>query len=221
MKSMKSKMLLSALCIGITTACFAEDAGTIALPAVNLNRGSSTMQALQNRKSCRDFATIALPIQDLADLLWAANGFNRPDKRTNATGRNMQNIEIYVCMEGGAYFYDAKANELRQVTEEDLRPAVAGMQDFAAKAPVSVVIAARLDDAMYESEYGKMLSAYDAGIVSGNIYLFCSANGLATICRATMEREKLAAALQLSGKHVLHLNHPVGFAAGAAPAAAE
>ena len=57
------------------------------------------------------------------------------------------------------------------------------------------------------------LMNYDAGIVSGNIYLYCAANGLATVCRATMDREKLKKSLKLGGRTAIHLNHPIGYPA--------
>ena len=116
-------------------------------------------------------------------------------------------------MKSGAYRYDAKANELVKVSDEDLRPAVAGHQPFAAKAPVSVVIAADTSDPIYKGARGT-LSCYDAGIVSGNIYLYCSAHNLATVCRASMDRDKLKKGLGLSDNMTLHLNHPVGHFAG-------
>ena len=60
-----------------------------------------------------------------------------------------------------------------------------------------------------------MLSSYDAGIVSGNIYLYCAANGLATVCWRTMDQDALKKALKLPDATVLHLNHPIGYPVGA------
>lgn len=191
--------------------CLTAVAGeNIVLSRVSDDPGKSIKESLQNRKSSRSYADKELSLQQLSDLLWAANGFNRPKMRTNATGMNKQSIEIYVCMAKGAYRYDAADNTLVWITDEDLRPAVAGRQAFAATAPVCLVVAADLSDPIYNSERGVMMSAYDAGIVSGNIYLFCSANDLATICRLTMDVDKLKTALKLSEKHYIHLNHPVG-----------
>ena len=190
-------------------------AESIKLPAPEMDGGLTIMQALKVRHSERTFAETELSVQELSGLLWAANGFNRPDKRTNATGMNKQTIVIYVCMKTGAYRYDAKANELVKVSGEDLRPAVAGRQAFAATAPVSVVIAADTSDPIYKGARGT-LSCYDAGIVSGNIYLYCAARNLATVCRATMDREKLKKGLGLADNMTLHLNHPVGHFAGSA-----
>ena len=41
-------------------------------------------------------------------------------------------------------------------------------------------------------------------------FLF-AANGLATVCRGTMDRDALKKALGLGDNIILHLNHPVGW----------
>lgn len=192
----------------------AQNKEVIQLPEINGNRGESVMQALQNRRSYRGgIATNDILLQDLGDLLWAANGYNRPDKRTNATGKNTQAIEIYVCTASGAYFYNAKEHCLNRVSDQDLRPQVANGQQFVETVPVSLVVTANLVNPLYEQEVWRSMSGIDAGIVSSNIYLFCSANNLATICRTTMDKEALAQALHMTEKHVIHLNHPVGYPA--------
>lgn len=206
------KCFLTILFVLAGVAAMSAD-DTIVLPKRSVERGSSIMQALQNRRSSRSFSEQELSLQDLADLLWAANGLNRPDKHTNASGKNKQSIELYICMKSGAYRYDPKANVLHCITTEDLRPLVADWQDFARKAPVSLVVASNLKDPLYREEEWKSLPAYDAGIVSGNIYLFCSANGMDTICRTTMNRNALKEKLKLTDQHVLHLNHQVGYSA--------
>jgi len=196
-------------------------AESIKLPAPDMEGGLTVMQALKARHSERAFAESDLSAKELSGLLWAANGFNRPDKRTNATGLNKQTIVLYVCMKSGAYRYDAKANELVKVCGEDLRKAVAGSQEFAASAPVSVVVAADTSDPIYKGDRSA-ISCYDAGIVSGNIYLYCAAHNLATVCRASMDREKLKKGLGLADSMTLHLNHPVGhFAGNGTPVQAE
>ncbi len=196
---------------GFCLPAFCED---IKLPSPEKDSGVTVTQALKARHSERAFSESEIPMETLSGLLWAANGFNRPDKRTNATGMNKQTIVVYAIMKSGAYRYDAKANTLVKVCGEDLRAAVAGRQPFAAKAPVSLLIAADLSDPVYKAPWN-MLTHYDAGIVSGNIYLYCAANGLATVCRGTMDRDALKKALKLGDNIVLHLNHPVGWPVGA------
>ena len=187
-------------------------AETIKLPAPDNVSGVTVVQALKARHSERTFSDRDIPLETLSGVLWAANGFNRPDKRTNATGLNKQTIIVYAIMKSGAYRYDAKANALVRVCDGDLRPAIAAQQPFAATAPVSLLITADLSDPIYTGARSA-LSNYDAGIVSGNIYLYCAANGLATVCRATMDREKLKKSLKLGGRTAIHLNHPVGYPA--------
>ena len=193
--------------------CGATGAETISLPPPMLNSRVTVSKALQDRRSIRSFSEEPVSDRFLSGVLWAANGFNRPDKRTNATALNKQTIRIYVCMKSGAYLYDAKKNVLEKVCGEDLRVALAGHQPFAAKAPVSLVIAADLSDPLYAKPPRNALTHYDAGIVSGNIYLYCAANGLATVCRGTMDREALRKALKLPDTMFLHLNHQIGYPA--------
>ena len=187
-------------------------AETIKLPAPDADSGVTVMQALKARHSERAFSDKDVPMDVLSGVLWAANGFNRPDKRTNATGMNKQTIMVYAIMKSGAYRYDAKENVLVKVCDADLRKAVAGAQSFAATAPVSLLITADVSDPVYKGNWST-LSHYDAGIVSGNIYLYCAANGLATVCRGTMDRDALKRALKLPNTTVLHLNHPIGYPA--------
>ena len=185
---------------------------TIKLPAPDGDSGVTVTQALKARHSERAFSDKDVPMDVLSGVLWAANGFNRPDKRTNATGMNKQTIMVYAIMKSGAYRYDAKENVLVKVCDADLRKAVAGAQSFAATAPVSLLITADVSDPVYKGNWST-LSHYDAGIVSGNIYLYCAANGLATVCRGTMDRDALKKALKLPNTTVLHLNHPIGYPA--------
>ena len=188
-------------------------AETIKLPAPYADSGETVIQALKARHSERAFSDRDLPLETLSGVLWAANGFNRPDKRTNATGLDKQTIMVYAIMKSGAYRYAAKENALVKVCDEDLRPAIAAQQAYAATAPVSLLVTADLSDPIYAGTRSA-LSNYDAGIVSGNIYLYCAANGLATVCRRSMDQDALKKALKLSDTTVLHLNHPIGYPAG-------
>ena len=203
---MKKIILVAAL--AVASMGMAE---TVKLPPPDTDSGMSVVKALQARHSERAFSEKEIPVETLSGLLWAANGFNRPDKRTNATALNLQTITIYVITKFGAYRYEAKANELVQVCDKDLRPAIAAHQPYAANAPVSLLVTADVSGPAYKGGKRSTLTHYDAGIVSGNIYLYCAANGLVTVCRGSMDRDALKKALNLGDKIVLHLNHPVGY----------
>lgn len=90
-------------------AAFANAAklAPIPLPAPKTEGGMPLMQALKLRSTSRSFAPDPLPIQTLADLLWAAWGINRPQdgKRTAPSARNVQEINVQVITAAGAYIY--------------------------------------------------------------------------------------------------------------------
>jgi SagB-type dehydrogenase family enzyme len=152
-------------------------------------------------------------LQDLSDLVWAANGVNRADgKRTAPSAMNRQEIDVYVINKDGAYLYDAANHILKGITCGDFRKAVAVSQDFVTTAPVSIVLVANLEKLGDPSnDNTRMMAAIDAGIVNQNINIFCAAVGLSTVPRATMNQAELKEAFKLSDTQVLMMNNPVGY----------
>ena len=72
------------------------------------------MQALQLRRSIREFSPRPLPPQVLSDLLWAAYGVNRPSgDRTAPYWRHIMVIDVYAAMADGVWLYDPKQHALR------------------------------------------------------------------------------------------------------------
>ena len=119
-------LLLALLWIGLP----AQDLKTVKLNPPDLKRGLPIMQALSMRASVRDWSPKELGLQDLSDLLWAANGINRPEskKRTAASAMNAQDVDIYVFNKDGVYLYDAAAHALTPVAAGDHRPDIAMMR---------------------------------------------------------------------------------------------
>lgn len=180
----------------------------IALNKPDMSMSVSLMNALAQRHSEREFADRTLSLQELSNLLWAANGINRPDgKRTAPSALNAQPIDVYVCRADGAYRYDAKGGKLVRVTESDLRPAVAGKQAFVLQAPVSLVLVC--DVSRYPGGRGDYAQA-DAAYVSQNICLYCAAAGLACVPRGSMDAEALKKGLGLTDSQTPILNNVVG-----------
>jgi len=192
---------------------FAQELQEIKLNNPDKTRGSATMKALSDRMSVREYDSKELSLQDLSDLLWAANGINRPDgRRTAPTASNRQEIDVYVVRADGAYFYDHQAHSLKPVAKGDFRGAVAGQQDFAKTAPVSLLLVINLEKlGNPTAEQTKLMGSVDAGIVCQNINIFCSAVGLVTVPRASMDKAELQKVLKLSDTQLLILNNPVGY----------
>ena len=204
------KFIIAAM--ALLTSLSGQAQEVIKLPAPNKSLTSmSVMEALSKRKSVRSFTNRELTDEQLSLLLWAADGVNREDGRLTApTAMNRQDIQLFVCRKDGAFLYDAKAHALNRVSNEDLRPAIAGAsQAFVKEAPVCLVIVSDLRKFGNNSngDFGRI----DAGYVSQNIYLAATAMGLGTVARAMMERERVIRGLGLVEQQLLLLNHPVGY----------
>ena len=183
--------------------------------------GLTVLEAFANRRAYRGGISLKnITDQELSNLLWAANGRNRPDGlRTAPSALNAQDIDVYAIMAQGAYKYDAAKHELVLISSGDYRKAAGGGQDFVADVPVVLVLAA--DYAKYEGAAAHMgfdmstmvpgMAAMDAGIVSQNINLFCAGSGLATITRGLMDQIVLKEALKLKDSQHLLLNNAVGY----------
>jgi hypothetical protein len=100
----------------------AQDLKTIKLMEPNKKGGLPVMEALSVRASVRAWSEKELSPQDLSDLLWAANGINRPDKRrTASSAQNAQDVDLYVFLKDGVYLYDAANHALNPVVAGDHR----------------------------------------------------------------------------------------------------
>ncbi len=217
---MKKKKTMKKFVFAMMVVCSvfganAQDLQGISLNAPSKQCGTDVMTAFANRQSCRSYAGKELSLQQLSDLLWAANGVNRPEKgmRTAPSALNYQDVDIYVCTAKGAYLYDARAAALVPVTGEDLRNDVAKGQDFAAEAPVLLILVSDVAKMRGgDTPQNRLTGAIDAGIVSQNISIACAGMGLSTVPRMTMDKDSLARKLNLKATQVPFLNHPVGFA---------
>jgi SagB-type dehydrogenase family enzyme len=206
------KILVLFILIGINMNVDAQELKSISLSKYNLKRGSSLMETFQNRRSDREYSSKDLSLQDISDLLWAACGINRSDnRRTAPTARNCQEIDVYLINKDGAYLYVPTEDLLKPVYKGDLRTAVASGQDFAALAPISLVIVGDISKLGGDRDRSLRIAYCDAGIVSQNINMFCAGNNMGTVTRATMNEKALKEALKLNDSQYLILNNPVGY----------
>ena len=195
------------------TSCKAQD--NIQLPKPSMDNKVTLMQALQNRHSTREYADKQIPDDVLSTVLWAACGINRPGegKITAPSAINVQDIQVYVVRQDGAYLYQPKSNSLEKVSSKDLRAAVAGRQSFAASAPVSLVLVSNHNKFPQQMprEVKTRMGVVDAGYISENICLACSALELNTVPRMTMDTEALKKELGLDDNYDLVLNSQIGY----------
>jgi SagB-type dehydrogenase family enzyme len=205
------KLFFALLLIGFVTNLFAQD---IQLPQPKKTGGKALMDCLNERKSSRDFNdTKEISEQTLSNLLWAAWGYNRADKRTAPSSRNKQEIDIYVVLKKGVYLWDTKTNVLKLIIAQDLRKKT-GTQTFVEKAPVNLIFVCNKRKAEAKTEQALTEATYaNAGYISQNIYLFCASEGLATVVRGSVPKEDLGKLLNLSENQLIVLAQSVGYPA--------
>jgi nitroreductase len=192
-------------------------AADIKLPDPVRTGGKPLNEALAARQTHRDFSTAPLTDQELSDLLWAANGFNRPDqkKRTAPTAVNRQEVDIYVCRADGAYFWDSEANVLKQVTDKDLRGFTGRMgspENFALVAPIALVyvIDYERQGMQQRPQDAFKYASVDCGFIGQNVYLHAAAAGLHTVFLGSLDPAKLSEALGLPPHRVPLFAQTVG-----------
>jgi len=204
-----------ALLVALPVLILADESKPVKLPDPRTDGGKALMQALKERKSAREFSPRELPMDVMSDMLWAADGINRPDSarhnHTAPSAMDMQEIDIYVAKADGLYLYDAAANALTQILPDDIR-ALTGTQAFVKNAPVNLI---------YVADYSRMgklgdadkvfYSATDTGFISENVYLYCASAGLNTVVRALIDKAALAKAMKLRQDQKIILAQTVGY----------
>ncbi|GHT14991.1 hypothetical protein FACS189426_22150 [Bacteroidia bacterium] len=162
------------------------------------------MDALNARQSNREYSDKELSLQTLSDLVWAAYGFNREDKRTAPSSQDKQEIDLYVSLKTGIYFYDGKAQKLILKAKGN-HQATTGRQAFVEIAPVNFVFVANLD------KNSRDAALIDCGFISQNIYLFCASENLNSVVRGSYDKEGLQSLLKLTEKQEVLLTQTVGY----------
>lgn len=169
-----------------------------------LDQPAPLMAALQQRRTNRDMGASPLSAQQLSEVLWSADGVNRPPNgRTSPSALSVYPVEIYVVVESGIYVYEPSRHELRGVAAGDHRKTMGG-QEFAQAAPLNLVFV--LDTGRYAANQGTAKStpedqmrwaSVEAGAQAQNVHLYCAAQKLAAVIRAGVDSAKFAAAAGL------------------------
>jgi hypothetical protein len=198
-------LILSLFLFAVPDMGLAQGADVIKLPPPQTDGGKPLMQALKLRQSTRgDFGPdVKLSLQVISNLLWAADGVNRPDgHRTAPSAVDWQNIDIYVTTADGLFLYDAPKHELKVLGKEDVR-AVAGQQDFVKTAPLNLIYVADMAKAKGFGGKGEIMPTAETwsfagvGAIAQNVYLYCASEGLACIVRAMVDAKAIATTLKL------------------------
>lgn len=190
----------------------AQPLENIKLPAPQKSGGMSLMEALDKRQSQRLYSGRDLSMQQMSNLLWAAYGINRPNGyRTAPSARAVHEYDIYIIKNDGWYVYDAEQHAMLKMGNENLQEH-AGSQDYVQTAPVNLVFVADFDRMeVYNEEMKVFYSATNVGFISQNVYLWCASEGLGTVVRGLIDKEKAKEVLKLRPNQHVVLAQTVGY----------
>lgn len=200
----------------------------VALPAVNPDEARIDLAAaVAQRRSCRQYSSAALTVEQLSFALWAVQGKTGETLRHRAvpSGGGRHGFDTYVTVHGvegmqpGLYRYQVEQHVLVLVTSwdgEELRRAVTDAclgQAFVGQAAACFVwvgVPARV-----EWRYGPLahkLMALDAGHICQNLYLAAEALGAKTCAIGAYDQKALDALIGVDGSDELTVYAaPLGF----------
>ena len=224
LKSVK-KLSVTVCALGVLAAAFAlplpaDAAGSpdkIKLPVPYTKAGLTVMEALDLRKSTRQFADAALTESQLSCLLWAANGINRPEsmKRVNPTTMGIYSIDVYAVMANGIYKYDPISHSLGLVVKEDFRPKINEKQKFVHTAPLTLFLVSnpvppRNPSRPVDPERQHTFNCIVAGTMLQSVALAAVSEGLGTCVRGSVDREAFAKAAGLTKEQKILISQTIG-----------
>lgn len=187
----------------------------IQLPAPRTEGDISVEEAIAQRRSVRAFTGVALTLEELSQLLWAAQGVTATwGGRTAPSAGALYPLEVYAATPDGLIHYVPEGHRARTAATADLRAQLseaAGGQAAVADAAVVLVITAV--PARTEARYGERADRYvqlEAGHVAQNVLLEAMALGLGGVPIGAFSDEDVGRVLALpSGEVPLYLL-PVG-----------
>jgi SagB-type dehydrogenase family enzyme len=214
-------------CVG-AVACSADGAagarspaattGTvIQLPAPRTTGDLSLEEALALRRSVRAFTDKALTLEEVSQLLWAAQGVTASwGGRTAPSAGALYPLEVYAAIPDGLLHYLPDGHRAETVSTADLRVALseaAGGQ--AAVADGAAVLVVTAVPARTEAKYGERAERYvqiEAGHVAQNVLLQAVALGLGGVPIGAFSDEEVAGVLALPPGEIplylIPLGHP-------------
>jgi SagB-type dehydrogenase family enzyme len=189
---------------------------SIELPAARLDGAMSLEEALAQRHSVRRFdENRLLSLEEIGQLFWAAQGQNRPDRRTAPSAGALYPLEIYAVTREAVYHYHSRTHTAtagRVAGLIDSLWAAADANKHAIRqAPAVFVITGTVSRLM--TRYGERAERYvalEAGHAAQNLLLQAVALGLGAVPIGAYRDESIRKVLALpEGETPLYLI-PVG-----------
>ncbi len=203
---------MSALCILLLLINQGGD--MIKLPSPEFTK-KSLEECIQARRSIRRFRNQTLSDQEIANILWAAQGITDEGRgfRAAPSAGATYPLELFIAKNDGLYRYVPQSHALVQEKNKDLRKDIAKAalgQMFIADAGMVIVISAIAERTALR--YGKRAMRYinnEVGHCAQNIHLEAVALGLGSVPVGAFNDGELKEVLDLKAEEPLYII-PVG-----------
>ena len=185
-----------------------EQVKIINLPEPQYDSDVSIEQSLLNRRSIRSYTGEPLTLQEVSQLLWAAQGITDPRGfRTAPSAGALYPLELYLVagdvedLTSGVYRYEPDGHQLAKIIDGDKRAELADAalaQPWVKEGAISFVFSA-----VYERttvKYGERGIRYvhmEAGHAAQNLCLQATAMGLGVVTVGAFYDEEVAKLLNL------------------------
>lgn len=179
---------------------------TMKLPEPKLTSPISIEQALAARRSVRDYQEDSLTLQQVSQLMWAAQGITSDwGGRTSPSAGALYPLEIFLLagqvkgLNPGLYRYEPGKHAIILIKKGDLRQKLSEAsldQEEILKAQATIIISAVYERTM--GKYGERGIRYvhmEVGSAGENIYLQAESLGLGTVFIGAFEDEEVKQAL--------------------------
>jgi SagB-type dehydrogenase family enzyme len=193
----------------------------VTLPAPRLVGQGSLESVLDKRRSIRDYSDAPLSLDEVSQLLWAAQGVTDPDgRRTAPSAGALYPLEVYLVagnvtsLDAGVYHYRPHDHTIARHSEGDMRVrlARAALRQECVRDGAAVLVFTAVY-ARTKGKYGERGARYvhmEAGHAAQNVCLQATALGLGAVPVGAFEDDAVRKTLKLpSAERVLYLV-PVG-----------
>jgi len=194
---------------------------TVSLPEPRLESEVSVEEALAGRRSVRTYADAPLSLDEVAQLLWAAQGITGSGgRRTAPSAGALYPLEVYLAvgevegLDAGLYRYLPDSHELALLRREDVREALAETalsQDWMQEGAVTFIITAVYERSTVKyGERGVRYTDMEAGHAAQNLYLQAEALGLGMVTVGAFNDEQVGSILGIPEEETPLYLIPVG-----------
>ncbi|UCF81829.1 MAG: SagB/ThcOx family dehydrogenase [Acidobacteriota bacterium] len=193
----------------------------VKLPKARTESDVSLESTFLTRRSVRSYKNEPITLEELGQLLWAAQGITHPDGlRTAPSAGALYPLELYVAagrVEGltqGVYSYDPHKHTLRPVAEGDMRAALSaaalGQDPVRRGAAVLVFSGVHRRTTIKYGRRGVRYVHIEVGHAAQNVCLQAEALGLGALTVGAFDDAKVHGLLKMGdGEEPLYLM-PVG-----------